>query len=118
LKKLIWLIALGVQAFVVLAFSYGAYQLLWVNPKLYEVSGWALIPAFGALSAYVATRRGLSNYVAWLVPPIAAAFGHMLAFFYPPRSAGPVFLCALLSIVGAAAGEVTKRRQGEQRRNG
>jgi hypothetical protein len=91
---------------------------LWVDPALYEVGVWALVPAFGAVSAYFTTVKGLSNYASWLMPPLMAAFGHYLAFFYPPESAGPTFLCAVLSVVGAATGEVVKRRRGEQRRNG
>lgn len=114
-KRIIWPVVLAIQAAAVLAVSYGTYQLLWLSPVLYEIGAWALIPLLGALSAYVATVRGLLNYVAWVVPPIMAVLGHELAFFYPP-GAGPVFLCAVLSVVGAATGEVVKRRHGDKRR--
>lgn len=108
-----WPVALLIQAAAALAVSYVACQLLWLGAAAYAVGVWAIVPAFGAASAYFVTVRGLSNYAAWLMPPLMAVAGHYLAFFYPPESAGPVFLCALLSVIGAAAGEVVKRRQGE-----
>lgn len=115
-RRFIWPVVLAIQAIAALAVSYGACQLLWIGPALYEIGVWALVPAFGALSAYLATVKGLSNFAAWLMPPVMAGIGHYLAFFYPPASAGPAFLCAVASVVGAATGEVVKRRQGEQRR--
>lgn len=113
LKRRFWPVLLAIQAVAALAVSYGACQLLWIGPTLYQVGAWALVPAFGAASAYWATVKGLSNYAAWMMPPLMAVLGHALAFFYPPQSAGPAFLCAVLSVVGAATGEVVKRRRGE-----
>lgn len=118
MRKIAWPVALLIQAAAALAVAYGASQLLWISPALYAAGAWALVPAFGAASAYWATVRGLSNYAAWIAPPVAAVLGHYLAFFYPPQSAGPAFVCAVLSVVGAAAGEVVKQRRGGQRRNG
>ena len=117
MKKIAWPVAFLIQAAASLAVAYGACQLLWIGVTFYEVGMWALIPAFGAASAYWATVRGLSNYAAWIAPPVAAVLGHYLAFFYPPQSAGPAFLCAILSVIGAATGEVVKRQRGGQRRN-
>ena len=113
LKRAGWLIALAIQAAATLAVSFGASRLLFVGAPLYEVGVWALVPAFGAASAYLVTVMGLNNYAAWLMPPLMAVLGHYLAFFYLPASAGPTFLCAVLSVIGAATGEVVKRRRGE-----
>jgi hypothetical protein len=113
LKRFPWPVALFLQAAAALAVSYAACQLFWFGAAAYAVGIWVVVPAFGAASAYYVTVMGLSNYAAWLMPPLTAVAGHYLAFFYPPESAGPAFLCALLSVIGAAAGEVVKRRHGE-----
>ncbi|MEG0767542.1 MAG: hypothetical protein RR482_07485, partial [Clostridia bacterium] len=36
----------------------------------YACAMWGVIPLIGALSAYLATRAGLSNYVSWALPPV------------------------------------------------
>lgn len=69
---------------------------------------WVVLPLLGAVSAYRATRRGLLNYVAWLAPPVCMAAGYCLVWSYLPEP-GPVLLCAFVSLVGAAAGEVMNR---------
>ncbi len=116
LKRHVWPVLLAAQAVATLAVSYGACQLLWIGSVYYNIGAWVLVPAFGAASAYLTTVKGLSNYVAWLLPPVMAFVAHELAFFFPPQSAGPVFMLAFFSIVGAATGDVVKRQRGEQRR--
>ena len=71
---------------------------------------WAIMPLGGMAAGCVATRGGLNNYLAWLAPPLMEVLGSLLIWGYSP-SAGPVFLCAFLSLVGAAAGEVLKRQK-------
>ena len=73
---------------------------------------WGVMPLGGMASAGIATRRGLNNYLAWLAPPIMEALSNLLIWGYAP-TAGPVFLCGFLSLVGAAAGEVLKRSDKE-----
>ena len=81
---------------------------LWLGSSYYKVCMYVLMPLGGLISAYRATLRGLINYAAWLLPPICMAVGHVLMWFYVPDTA-PVLLCALTSLVGAAAGEVRLR---------
>jgi hypothetical protein len=70
---------------------------------------WGIWPALGLFSAYMVTVRGVNNFLAWVAPPLAGLMAHYFAFFYLPASAGPFFICALTSIVGAAAGDVYKK---------
>ena len=75
---------------------------------IYGIIIWAIVPLLGAVSAYRATRRGLNNYLAWLAPPICTVAVHALVWVYLPEP-GPALLCALVSLIGAAAGEVANR---------
>lgn len=75
---------------------------------VYGILIWAIVPLMGAVSAYRATRRGLNNYLAWLAPPICTVAVHALVWVYLPEP-GPALLCALVSLIGAAAGEVANR---------
>lgn len=80
---------------------------------VYGAISWGALPLVGAFSAYRATRRGLNPYLAWLAPPICAVAAHCLIWVYPP-SPGPVLLCALISLIGAAAGEVRNRETNDK----
>ena len=82
-----------------------------LSMALYGALSWAAMPALGLISAYRATRRGLLNYAAWIAPPVCMALSHWLLWGYLPDP-GPVLLCALISLVGAAAGEVMNQRKG------
>ena len=92
-----WLEALAAGAVVAAAELLGA--------GAHAVCSWALMPLFGLVAAYRATRRGLLNYAAWIAPPAAMGLTHWLIWTYPPAP-GPVLTCALVSLIGAAAGEV------------
>lgn len=72
------------------------------------IAFWGAMPLIGGVSAYRATRRGLLNYAAWLAPPVCMTASHWLIWSYPPDP-GPALLCAFVSLVGAAAGEVKNR---------
>ena len=86
-----------------------------LSPAVYGVLSWAGLPLLGAASAYRATRRGLLNYAAWIAPPVCAGASHWLLYGYPPEAA-PVLLCALVSLVGAAAARCrTSARPGIER---
>ena len=70
---------------------------------------WVGVPLAGLFSACQATRRGLNNYLAWLIPaPCLFAAHYALWAFAPPAGAG--LLTAFLSLVGAAAGHVLVQR--------
>lgn len=92
-----------------LALGYIGCNLLWLSDALHAVCWWALTPAMGLISAYMITVRGVNNYAAWIAPPLAMVGAHYLAFFYLPASPGAIFICALASVVGAAAGDVSKK---------
>ena len=105
MKRFGWLIVWLVQFAAVLALGCILALSLWVNHVLYSVCMWGLMPLIGLVSAYLATVKGLLNYAAWIAPPAAMALSHTIIWFYPP-AAGPVLLCAFVSLIGAAAGEV------------
>ncbi|MGI6238071.1 MAG: hypothetical protein ACOYI5_00400 [Christensenellales bacterium] len=110
MRKHKWLAILLIQAVAAFALSFAVYNTLWLSLTMYEIFSWYALPAFGAINAYLATVKGLNNYLAWITPPAVGVVAHYAAFFWLPE-AGPVFACAVLSVVGAAAGEVVKRRR-------
>ena len=75
---------------------------------------WGAVPLAGLLTACRATRRGLNNYLAWIAPAPCLFAANLLLWGYSPP-AGPALLTALLSLVGAAAGEVLRQRDGDAR---
>lgn len=76
---------------------------------IYGLLCWVAMPLTCAASAYRATRRGLLNYAAWVLPPFCMWLGHWLRWGYSPAP-GPVLLSAFIALVGAAAGEVMNQR--------
>lgn len=110
-----WIVALGLQILEMLAagllaaLSYGA------GAGLYAALIWAGVPLAGLFTACRAVRRGLNNYAAWIAPaPCLFAAYYLLWGFSPAAGAGLV--TALLSLVGAAAGEVLNARERAQRK--
>lgn len=104
-----WLWILLVQIASMFAFSMLISLSVWLGALLHGICQWVIMPAAGFLSAHYATRKGLLNYAAWIVPPAAQVFANLLLWGYSP-SIAPVFFCGFVSLVGAAAGEVIKRR--------
>lgn len=107
----VWVVQIVLELAVSLILVFIALQL--PMPAAGWVFGtvmWGVLPLLGALTAYLATRRGLNNYVSWLAPPAAQWAGVMLLTGFPPEM-GPVFTCALVALVGAAAGYEVNRRQ-------
>ena len=76
---------------------------------IYKVFLWGILPVAGCICAYRATVAGLLNYAAWIAPPIAMVAANVLLWGFSPNP-GPICLCAFVSLVGAAAGEVLKRQ--------
>ena len=89
--------------------SYVMFNTLWLSRLVYNICMWGLWPVVGLFSAYRVTVRGVNNFLAWIAPPLAGLAAHYLAFFFLPPSAGPFFICALTSVVGAATGDVYKK---------
>ena len=100
---LVWLL----QAIAALAMGALTALSLWLGGAVHGAFLWLIMPA------YVAVRRGLNNYLAWLAPPLMELLGNLLVWGYPP-SVGPVFLCGFIALVGAASGEV-RNRQGSDK---
>ncbi|MBQ8507754.1 MAG: hypothetical protein IJ466_10040 [Clostridia bacterium] len=102
----IWLI----QFASMLAFSMLVSLSLWLGGFVHGACMWVLAPAAGLISACLATQKGLLNYAAWIAPPLMLLAGYWIIWGYP-ATPGPVLLDAFVSLVGAAAGEVLKRRR-------
>ena len=68
----------------------------------------------GLLTACRAVSRGLNNYLAWLAPAACLFAAHFALWGYSPNP-GAGLLTALLSLVGAAAGQVLKERGGKRK---
>jgi len=80
----------------------------YLGSVIHNILIWGLLPLFGAFTACLCTVRGLWNYAAWIVPPVTALLGNSIVFGFP-LTPGPVFMCAFISLIGAATGEVLKR---------
>ena len=82
----------------------------------YQAMMWGVVPLSGAVTAFFAVRLGLNSFAAFWLPPVVQTAVHWLIAGMPPLSAGMPLTAALISIVGAAAGEETSRR--DKKRNG
>jgi len=109
LRKWKWPLAWLAQIVLMAVLSAAVALLAPVSAVLHGIASWVLMPLAGAVSAYRTTRRGLLNYAAWIAPPACMGAVHWAIWTYLP-SPGPVLLCALISLIGAAAGEVMNNR--------
>ena len=105
LRQWKWPVVLAVQLVLMMAMGAAVALLAPMGKTVHGIASWAAAPLLGAVSAYRATRRGLLNYAAWIAPPVCMGVAHLLLWTYLPDP-GPVLVCALTSLVGAAAGEV------------
>ena len=103
-----WLRALAVQFAVMLAACLLGELSYYVSNILRSVIMWAALPVLGAYTAMKCVLRGLNNYAAWIAPPLCMTAAGLILWGYVPH-AGPVLLCAFISLVGAAAGEVASK---------
>ena len=108
-RKISWPLIWLIQAAAMLVLGMLAALSTLLGGVVHGAFLWALMPLGGMAAGCLATLRGLNNYLAWLAPPLMEIAGSLLIWGYSP-SAGPVFLCGFLSLVGAAAGEVCKRQ--------
>ena len=113
-KKLHWLWALLIQSAAMLLLSLIGALTLYLGSTLHAIVQWAILPIAGCASAYIATILGLNNYIAWIAPPAMGFAAHLIAWGFVP-SPGPILLCALISLIGAAAGEVVKRQNNAKK---
>jgi len=107
--RLRWLWIWMLQFAAVLAAALLLSLSMWLGGVAYKICMWAVMPAVGAVSACLATKAGLLNYAAWIAPPLMLILGHSLLWAYAPNP-GPILVCAFVSLVGAATGEVMKRQ--------
>ena len=110
MRRFRWLFVWLIQIAAMAVLGALAALSLWASRALYGICIWGLMPLAGCVSAYIATKKGLLNYAAWIAPPVCLALAHLGVWTYLP-GAGPVLLCAFISLVGAAAGEVRLRAE-------
>ena len=108
-----WLWILLIQMVSMLLLSLALEQSYYLSIVLHGICTWVLFPLAGMFSACFATRKGLLNYAAWIVPPAMQFLGYCICWPYFLKP-GPVFLCGFISLIGAAAGEVLKRRDNKK----
>ena len=72
---------------------------------------WIAPIAFGSWSACRAAHCGLISYAAWLLPPVIHSIVPWIAIGYPPTPLS-MLLCAFISLIGAATGDVLYKRDG------
>jgi len=70
---------------------------------------WILPAAAGAWTACLLSRSGLISYAAWILPPVIHSLVPLILLGYLP-SPFSMLLCAFVSLVGAATGDVMLRR--------
>lgn len=70
---------------------------------------WLLPLTAGAGSACLLARAGLNAYLCWLLPPVIHSAVPWLLIGFPPSPAS-MLVCALVSLIGAAAGDVLRSR--------
>ena len=109
-NRLRWLWVWLIQIVASLLMSLPLSMSLWLGGAVHAACMWGLSPILGFISALVATRKGLLNHAAWIAPPVMLFVGYLIAWGYPPQP-GPVLLCAFISLVGAATGEVCNQQQ-------
>ena len=110
MKKWKWPVVMLAQFVLALAAGTLIAAANLLPPWVYGILSWAGMSAVGMTLAYRATRRGLLNYAAWIAPPVCMGLTYFLIWSYLPQP-GPVLLCAFLSLVGAAAGEVLSQQK-------
>ncbi len=82
-------------------------------PLVYGVLIWLVLPIIGALSSCVCTVKGVNAFIAWIMPPLGATAAGFLASLGFSPDAGPIFLLAFVSLVGAAAGDVLMKQRAK-----
>ena len=84
-----------------------------LNAPLKVILQWIGLPLFGAVTAGILARAGVTHYLSWLPPPlvVSAVPWLILGFPLPP---GVMLICCLTSMIGASTGEVLRRRAKEE----
>lgn len=107
--KLMWLLQLAIMLIVSLCASYLPLCFPSAVLVLRIIFLWFLPSLVGAWTACMLTRAGLTAYASWFLPPLVHSAVPWLLIGYPP-SAASMLVCAFVSLVGAAVGDVLYRR--------
>ena len=108
-----WLKACLIQFAVMMAACLAAELSYYASGLLHNICLWAVIPILGAYTAARCVLAGVNNYAAWIAPPVCCVIAALILWGYVP-GAGPVLLCAFISLVGAATGEVMSRQNNRR----
>lgn len=111
--KVKWLKAWLLQFAAMIAICFLAELGYYVSGILHSILNWGIIPLAGAYTACKAVLGGLNNYAAWIAPPVCMVAAGLILWGYVPH-AGPVLLCAFVSLVGAAAGDVLSKQNNKR----
>lgn len=106
--RLSWLLQLVVMAVVALAATLLPLYFPAAALPLRVIFLWILPCTLGPASACLLTCAGLTGYAAWIVPPVIHSALPWVLIGYPPSPAS-MLICAFVSLVGAAAGDVLYR---------
>ena len=104
-----WLRALALQIAQMLVVCLLAALAEGAGPLPRAVMLWGVVPLAGFFTACRAVKGGLNNYLAWIAPAPCLYGVNRLVWGYAPPP-GPSLLTALLSLAGAAAGQVMLQR--------
>lgn len=105
--------ALLFQALAVILFTLLSVLAVGLGGIWYDVGMWGLVPLAGAVCAWRGVRRGVSAYLAWILPPCCQTAFHWILLGYPPGSPGMPMVCALLALVASAAAQVLNERENK-----
>ena len=111
--KVGWLLAWLIQIAAMLVVCLLQALTYPVSPVLYAALLWVGLPLAGFATALLAVRHGLNNYLAFLAPAPCLYAAHYALWRFAP-SAGAALVTCLVSLVGAATGEVMNQRVGRR----
>lgn len=114
-KEMHWGIVLLIESAALLIAAVLMALTEWLPSAISYTALWGAYPLLGAVAAYIATRRGVNNYLAWIPAPVMFPAGYYLIWGYL-ASPAPMFISALLGIVGAAAGETKNQFERRQQK--
>ena len=107
--KLLWPLQALVMLIISLLSTFLPLLLPAAAQPLRIVFLWLLPAAAGAWTACLLAKSGLNSYAAWIVPPVIHSIVPLFFLGYLP-SPFSMLLCAFVSLVGAAAGDVLIKR--------
>ncbi|MBQ6716346.1 MAG: hypothetical protein IJN21_07490 [Clostridia bacterium] len=110
-----YLLLLLAQFSSVFLLSFIAYLIRPV-PVVHEIVIYALVPLFSSVSAGWIVLKGVNPYLAWIFPPIAMTLASFLSTLGIGSSPLPMMITAFVSLIGAAAGDVTIKTRKKGRK--